>query len=286
MKPEKNRNFIATIIATIIAIFILFPFFLVVINSAKSSGDIVISPINLPKNWGQMLDNMKNVINNANFNYWSSFKSSIIITIVSLALLTMFSCMAAWVLSRNEKRKWSAIIFLIFVAAMVIPFQVVMLPILTIFKNISNFLGIPMLSSYIGIIFAYLGFGGSMSIFIFHGFVKGIPKELEEAARIDGCTHEQIFFKIIFPLMKPVQMTVLILNGLWIWNDYLLPSIMLGLNGRIKTLPIAVSSFVGSYVKQWDLILTAAFLAMIPIIILFLFAQKQIIRGMMEGAIK
>ncbi|MGP1434365.1 MAG: carbohydrate ABC transporter permease [Catonella sp.] len=286
MKPEKNRNFIATIIATIIAIFVLFPFFLVVINSAKSSADIVVSPINFPKNWGQMFDNMKNVINNANFNYWSSFKSSIIITIVSLALLTVFSCMAAWVLSRNEKKKWSAIIFLIFVAAMVIPFQVVMLPILTIFKNISNYLGIPMLSSYTGLIFAYLGFGGSMSIFIFHGFVKGIPKELEEAAKIDGCLHEQIFFKIIFPLMKPVQMTVLILNGLWIWNDYLLPSIMLGLNGRIKTLPVAVSSFVGSYVKQWDLILTAAFLAMIPIIILFLFAQKQIIKGMMEGAIK
>ncbi|MGP1612605.1 MAG: carbohydrate ABC transporter permease [Catonella sp.] len=286
MKPEKNRNFIATIIATIIAIFVLFPFFLVVINSAKSSTDIVVSPINFPKNWGQMLENMKNVINNANFNYWSSFKSSIIITIVSLALLTVFSCMAAWVLSRNEKKKWSAVIFLVFVAAMVIPFQVVMLPILTIFKNISNYLGIPMLSSYTGLIFAYLGFGGSMSIFIFHGFVKGIPKELEEAARIDGCTHEQIFFKIVFPLMKPVQMTVLILNGLWIWNDYLLPSIMLGLNGKIKTLPIAVSSFVGSYVKQWDLILTAAFLAMIPIIILFLFAQKQIIKGMMEGAIK
>lgn len=286
MKPEKNRNFIATIIASIIAIFVLFPFFLVVINSAKSSTDIVISPINLPKNWGQMLDNMKNVINNANFNYWSSFKSSLIITVVSLALLTVFSCMAAWVLSRNEKKKWSAIIFLMFVSAMVIPFQVVMLPILTIFKTIGNSLGIPMLSSYTGIIFAYLGFGGSMSIFIFHGFVKGIPKELEEAAKIDGCKHEQIFFKIVFPLMKPVQMTVLILNGLWIWNDYLLPSIMLGLNGRIKTLPIAVSSFVGSYVKQWDLILTAAFLAMIPIIILFLFAQKQIIKGMMEGAIK
>ena len=286
MKPEKNRNFIATIIASIIAIFVLVPFFLVVINSAKSSTDIVISPINLPKNWGQMLDNMKNVIGNANFNYWSSFKSSLIITVVSLALLTVFSCMAAWVLSRNEKKKWSAVIFLMFVAAMVIPFQVVMLPILTIFKTIGNSLGIPMLSSYTGIIFAYLGFGGSMSIFIFHGFVKGIPKELEEAAKIDGCKHEQIFFKIIFPLMKPVQMTVLILNGLWIWNDYLLPSIMLGLNGRIKTLPIAVSSFVGSYVKQWDLILTAAFLAMIPIIILFLFAQKQIIKGMMEGAIK
>ena len=286
MKPERKRNFIATIIATIIAIFVLFPFFLVVINSAKSSADIVISPINLPKHWGQMIENMKNVINNANFNYWSSFKSSIIITIVSLALLTVFSCMAAWVLSRNEKKKWSAVIFLMFVAAMVIPFQVVMLPILTIYKNIGNSIGISMLSSYTGLIFAYLGFGGSMSIFIFHGFVKGIPKELEEAAMIDGCKHEQIFFKIIFPLMRPVQMTVLILNGLWIWNDYLLPSIMLGLNGKIKTLPIAVSSFVGSYVKQWDLILTAAFLAMIPIIILFLFAQKQIIKGMMEGAIK
>ena len=149
MKAERNRNFIALIIAIIIAIFILFPFFLVVINSAKSSGDIVISPINLPKNWGQMLDNMKNVINNANFNYWSSFKSSIIITIVSLALLTMFSCMAAWVLSRNEKRKWSAIIFLIFVAAMVIPFQVVMLPILTIFESYSHTLALVVRCPYL-----------------------------------------------------------------------------------------------------------------------------------------
>ena len=164
------------------------------INSAKSSTDIVISPINLPKNWGQMLDNMKNVIGNANFNYWSSFKSSLIITVFSIDLLKEFSCIAAWVLSRNEKKKWSAVIFLMFVAAMVIPFQVVMLPILTIFKTIGNSLGIPMLSSYTGIIFAYLGFGGSMSIFIFHGFVKGIPKELEEAAKIAGCKHEQIFF--------------------------------------------------------------------------------------------
>ena len=286
MRAQKIRNVIGTVVGFIIAFFILCPFFLVVINSAKTSADIVISPITLPKNWGQMFANFKGVINNDNFSYWSSFRSSVIITVVSLILLTLFSSMAAWVLSRHHKEGWSNIIFMMFVAAMVIPFQVVMLPILTIFKNIGNYLGIPMLSSYTGLIFAYLGFGGSMSIFIFHGFVKGIPKELEEAARIDGCTHEQIFFKIVFPLMRPVQMTVLILNGLWIWNDYLLPSIMLGLNGKIKTLPIAVSSFVGSYVKQWDLILTAAFLAMIPIIILFLFAQKQIIKGMMEGAIK
>jgi raffinose/stachyose/melibiose transport system permease protein len=161
-----------------------------------------------------------------------------------------------------------------------------MLPLLSTFRDVGNFLGIQMLQSYKGIIFAYMGFGGAMSVFILHGFIKGIPYELEEAARIDGCTPEGIFFRIVFPLLKPVLVTITILNGLWIWNDYLLPSLMLGLNGKIKTLPVAVTSFVGSYVKQWDLILTAAFLAMIPIVILFLFAQKQIMQGMVDGAIK
>ncbi|HEY9575680.1 MAG TPA: carbohydrate ABC transporter permease [Lachnospiraceae bacterium] len=286
MRAQRNRSILGTIIGGILALLVLSPFVLVVINSAKTSADIVISPIKFPTNWGQMLINMKNIINTSNFSYWSSFGSSLFITVVSLALLTVFSCMAAWVLSRNHRTKWSNLIFMLFVAAMVIPFQVVMLPILTVFKNIGSFTGIQMLSSYKGIVFAYLGFGGSMSIFILHGFIKGIPYELEEAAWIDGCSPEGTFFRVIFPLLKPVQMTVLILNGLWIWNDYLLPSIMLGLNGKIKTLPIAVSSFVGSYVKQWDLILTAAFLAMIPIVILFLVAQKQIIQGMVDGAIK
>ena len=272
-------------IGIVVSLIILSPFVLVLFNAAKQSADIVISPIALPTNWGQLITNMKNVIQNQNFSYWSSFTSSLAITVITLTLLTVFSCMAAWVLCRN-KTKWSNTIFMIFVAAMVIPFQVVMLPVLSTFRSISSFTGISMLSSYTGIIFAYLGFGGSMSVFIFHGFIKGIPYELEEAACIDGCSIEGTFFRIIFPLLKPVQMTVLILNGIWIWNDYLLPSLMLGLNGKIKTLPVAVSSFVGSYVKQWDLILTAAFLAMIPIIILFLFAQKQIIQGMVEGAIK
>lgn len=175
---------------------------------------------------------------------------------------------------------------MLFVSSMVIPFQVVMLPLISTFRDVGSFVGIQMLSSYKGIIFAYLGFGGAMSVFILHGFVKGIPYELEEAAWIDGCSPEGTFFRIIFPLLKPVEVTVLILNGLWIWNDYLLPSLMLGLNGKIKTLPVAVTSFVGSYVKQWDLIMCAAFLAMIPIVVLFLFAQKQIMAGMVDGAIK
>lgn len=285
MRKTNVRKIFLEIIGIILSIIVLLPFILVIINSAKSSADIVISPISLPSDWGQLIENFKSVITNDSFNYWRSFFSSLFITSVSLVLLSIFSGMAAWVLCRN-KTKWSSFIFMLFVAAMVIPFQVVMLPILSTFRNISDFFGIQMLQSYKGIIFAYLGFGGSMSIFILHGFIKGIPLELEEAATIDGCSHEGIFFRIILPLLKPVQMTILILNGIWIWNDYLLPSLMLGLNGQIKTLPVAVSAFVGSYVKQWDLILSAAFLAMIPIIILFMFAQKQIIKGIVEGAIK
>lgn len=285
MIKKKSNLVVIEFIAIIWAVVVLSPFLLVIINSAKTSADIIISPISLPKNWLQIFTNFQNVIHNDSFNYWNSFFSSLIITTISLTLLTLFSSMAAWVLCRN-KTKWSNFIFMLLVAAMVIPFQVVMLPLLTIFRSISSFFGIDMLQSYKGVIFAYIGFGGSMSVFILHGFVKGIPYELEEAAWIDGCSPERTFFKIIFPLLKPVQVTVLILNGIWIWNDYLLPSLMLGLNGKIKTLPVAVSAFVGSYVKQWDLILSAAFLAMIPIIILFLFAQKQIIQGMVDGAIK
>lgn len=281
----KVRNVLLTIVAVIIAIYTLSPFYLVVVNSAKTSVAITDDPISLPENWGQMLENLKGVMNHQNFSYWSSFASSIIITVVSLALLAVFSGMAAWVLCRN-KTKWSDLIFMLFVSSMVIPFQVVMLPLVSTFRDVGNFIGIQMLQSYKGIVFAYLGFGGAMSVFILHGFVKGIPYELEEAAWIDGCSPEGTFFRIIFPLLKPVEVTVLILNGLWIWNDYLLPSLMLGLNGKIKTLPVAVTSFVGSYVKQWDLIMCAAFLAMIPIVVLFLFAQKQIMAGMVEGAIK
>nr|WP_024346977.1 carbohydrate ABC transporter permease [[Clostridium] methoxybenzovorans] len=282
---RKLRGTIVELTALVLSLLVLSPFILVVFNAAKKSAAIVISPIAPPENWGQMLVNLQNVIHNQNFSYWKSFFSSLFITVVSLGLLTLFSSMAAWVLVRN-KTKWSSVIFMTFVAAMVIPFQVVMLPLLSTFRELSAFTGIRLLSSYTGIIIAYLGFGGSMSVFILHGFIKGVPRELEEAAWIDGCSPEGTFFRVVFPLLKPVQMTVLILNGIWIWNDYLLPSLMLGLNGRIKTLPVAVSSFVGSYVKQWDLILAAAFLAMIPVIILFLLAQKQIIQGMVEGAIK
>ena len=274
LKAAKTRGVVADVIGFILSFLVLSTFFLVVIN-----------PIALPTNWRQFGINLSNVIKNVNFNYWASFTSSVIITVISLSLISLFAAMAAWVLCRS-KTKLSNFIFMMLVASMVIPFQVVMLPLLSTFRDFGKFLGISMLQSYTGIIFAYIGFGGALSVFILHGFIKGIPYEIEEAAVIDGCTKEGIFFRVIIHLLKPVLVTITILNGLWIWNDYLLPSLMLGLNGKIKTLPVAVTSFVGSYVKQWDLILSAAFLAMIPIILLFILAQKQIIQGMVDGAIK
>lgn len=285
MKVKRIRGLFLELVGIFLFLFFLAPFFIVVINSSKANGDIIRDPLSFPINWSMLLEHIKAVIHSPNMNYWSSFMNSAIITILSLTTIVLFSSMAAWVLVRNHK-KWSTVIFMIFVAAMVIPFQVVMLPLLSWFRRISDISGISFLSSYTGIVFAYIGFGSSMTIFILHGFIKNIPYELEEAALIDGSSPEGVFFRIILPLLKPVQMTVLILNGIWIWNDFLLPSLMLGLNGKVKTLPLAVTSFVGSYVKQWDLILTSTLLAMLPVVILFLFAQKYIIKGMVEGAIK
>ncbi|WP_026653842.1 carbohydrate ABC transporter permease [Butyrivibrio proteoclasticus] len=274
------------VIATIVAIYVLFPFALVVINSCKNKTNIINNPISFAgASFNNLLTNMKNVINNTSFVYWRSFWYSALITVLSLVLLALFGAMAAWVICRN-KTKWSAAIYFTFIASMIIPFQVVMLPLISTFNKAGQFIGIPMLFSVQGIVFAYLGFGGAMTVFILTGFIKGIPYDLEEAASIDGCAPEQTFFRIIFPLLTPVITTVTILNGMWIWNDYLLPALMLGRSGDIKTLPIAVQAFVGSKVKEWDLILTAAFLAMIPMIILFLIAQKQIMEGMIEGAVK
>jgi len=286
-KERRTRSIILTIVGILIAIYILFPFYLVVMNSFKVQADIVASPISVQgASFKQFATNLSAVVNNSNFNFWRALLSSVVITIISLVLLALFGAMAGWVISRNNKTKWATAIYMIFIASMIIPFQVVMLPLVSTFRDAGNFVGVPMLSTIPGIIFAYCGFGGAMTVFILTGFIKGVPYDLEEAAAIDGCTPEGTFFKIIFPLLTPVITTVTILNGMWIWNDYLLPSMLLGLNGKYKTLPVAVQSFVGSYVKQWDLILTAALLAIVPMIVIFLIGQKQIMNGMVEGAVK
>ena len=232
MKMKTSRVVILMIIAILLAIYILFPFFLVLLNSFKNQAAIVQDPISAAgASFSQFVSNVNAVVNNKNFVFWRAFGSSALVTIISLFLLAVFGGMAAWVICRN-KAKWSTAIYMIFISSMIIPFQVVMLPLIATFREVGKFVGLGMNGTLPGLIFAYCGFGGAMTVFILTGFIKGIPYELEEAAAIDGCSPEGTFFRIIFPLLKPTIVTVTILNGMWIWNDYLLPSILLGQSNR------------------------------------------------------
>ncbi|MFP4302426.1 MAG: carbohydrate ABC transporter permease [Spirochaetaceae bacterium] len=269
----------------LLLIIYLYPFVIVTINSAKDAFSVTQFPMQLPENWGQIFINMESIWTSPNIRYASSFFSSVLITALSLVAVTIFPGMAGWVLVRTKTRT-SRIIFLLFVAAMVIPFQIVMFPLISWFRTIWQVTGIRLLRTYFGMVFSYLGFGLSLSVFMYHGFIKAIPFELEEAAIIDGSGLPQVFFRIIFPLLTPVHATIGILHGIWIWNDFLLPLLILGKGNRIQTLPLAVANFAGAYVKQWDLILTAILMAMIPVLVFFFFAQKRIIRGMVAGSIK
>ena len=284
-KQRRSSKTAIELLTLLLFILFMLPFAIVVLNSMRSNAEIINSPIGVPQDLAVFATNVKEVWNNPLFNFLAACRDSLIITILSLAAISLFSSMAAWVLVRN-KTWWSNVLFMMYVAAMVIPFQVVMFPLLTWFKSLGDFLHIPLLRSYQGIVFAYLGFGEAMSIFIFHGFIKGIPLELEEAADIDGCSRAGVFFRIVFPLLQPVFVTVLVLNGLWIWNDYLLPLLVLGAAGDIRTIPLAVQGFNGAFVKQWNLIMVSTLLAMTPIIILYIFAQKYIVQGMVDGSIK
>ncbi len=284
-KPHPGRRIVLEIVTCLLFILFMMPFVIVVLNSMRTNAEIINSPVGWPEDAGNLFLNVKSVWENPTFNFLSALRDSVIITVLSLGIISICSAMAAWVLVRNKTR-WSNFLFMMYVAAMVIPFQVVMFPLITWFRDLGETLHIPMLRSYQGIIFAYLGFGEAMSIFIFHGFIKGVPLELEEAADIDGCSRAGTFFRIVFPLLQPVFVTVLVLNGLWIWNDYLLPLLMLGSNNAIRTIPLAVQGFIGSFVKQWHLIMVSTLLAMLPIIVLYIFAQKYIVQGMVDGSIK
>ncbi|MCH4889066.1 carbohydrate ABC transporter permease [Acidaminobacter sp. JC074] len=282
---KKYVTVALTLLTLVLFIATMFPFFIVVINSAKSSFEIVTDPISLPQNWSQMFKNMSDIWNSPSVRYSSSVVSSVIITTLSLAAISIFSAMAAWVLVRT-KSKLSTFLFLFFLSGLIIPFQVVMFPLVSLFRNINEIFDIKMLRTYHGMILAYIGFGAPLAVFMFHGFIKSIPKELEEAATIDGCSKPQIFFKIIMPILKPIFVTIVILNAIWIWNDFLLPQLILGVGNDIQTIPLAIANFAGSFVKKWDLIMTAVLMAAIPIIIGFLLLQKHIIKGMVAGSIK
>jgi len=287
---NQLKMYALEIVAILVLIIYMLPFVIVLINSAKPVLDIIVDPLALPEDPARIFTNIEAVMASQVVRYTSSFISSSIITIISVFALVIISSMAAWVLVRT-KSTLSTVIFMIFVAAMVIPFQVVMFPLVSWFHRIEVFTGLintpfRLLQNYPGIILAYMGFGTPLSIFLYHGFIKGIPLELEEAAKIDGCSSAKTFFSIVFPVLKPITVTVMILNGIWIWNDFLLPLMVLGTGNAVQTIPLAVQHFVGSFVRRWDLILTTTLMGMLPVVIIFIFLQKYIIKGMVDGAVK
>ncbi|MDR4945531.1 carbohydrate ABC transporter permease [Neobacillus cucumis] len=269
-----SKTFVLEIFAILLGLVFLVPFYYLLSNSLKPFAEILSNTSALPKVF--MLDNYINAFEK--LDYLKVFSNSLIITVLSNIVLIVFCSMAAYMLVRTKKRI-SNVIFMIFVAAMIIPFQSIMIPLI---KTAGNF---GLLNSIWGLVIMYLGFGSGMTIFLYHGFIKGIPVELEEAAIIDGCSRFGVFWRIVFPLLKPITVTIVILNSLWIWNDYLLPSLVLQ-NPEYRTIPLATFFFFGQYTKQWDLALAALVLGIIPLLIFFFSMQRHIIKGITSGSIK
>ncbi|WP_223701240.1 carbohydrate ABC transporter permease [Sutcliffiella deserti] len=269
-----KKTFTLEIIGIILGLIFLIPFYFVLINSVKSFSEILIDAAALPQEI--LFSNYVKVWEIIQFP--RAFWNSLIITVFSNIGIVLLSSMAAWKMVRTPG-KLSKILFILIVSAMVIPFQTVMIPLM----KLGGTLG--MINSIPGIIMMYFGFGVPLSLFLYHGFVKTVPVEIEEAARIDGCSQFGVFWRIVFPLLKPITVTVIILNTLWIWNDYLLPLLVLQ-SAELRTIPLATSAFFAQYTKQWDMGLAALVLGITPVIIFFLFLQRHIIKGIAAGSVK
>jgi len=267
-------------LVVVVCSFYLFPIYLILTNSFKSRSQMYENMIALPKNFSlqyyiSALEKM---------NFVSSLRNSIIITIVSIAIIVILTSMTAWMLVRSNN-KLSKVIFSFLVATMLIPFQTIMMPLMQEMHWIGNNIGIKMADSIPGLIFMYIGFGAGMGVFIFHGFISSIPVSLEEAAIIDGCNTWQVFWRIVFPILKPTTMTVIILDVIWIWNDYLLPSLTLKSTIN-RTIPISTAKFFGQYTISWNEAMAALVLTIIPVAVFYLICQKYIVKGVAAGAVK
>ena len=275
-KPKKKNNELIYIILTILSIAFLAPIFIVLYNSFKGKLSISRAPFALPNK--VTFSGLQNYIGGIEkTGFLAAFGYSVFITVCSTAVIVLFTSMTAWYITRI-KSKFTSALYYLFVLSMIVPFQMVMFPM----SKVANILS---LDNPIGIIVIYLGFGSGLSVFMFSGFVKSIPIDIEEAAMIDGCTPVKTFFLIVLPLLKPIAITVSILNVMWIWNDYLLPYLLLGTN--YKTIPIAVQYLRGGYgAVDMGAMMAVLVLAIIPIIIFYLTCQKHIIEGVAAGAVK
>lgn len=275
-EPKKKNNVLLYLILIILSIVFLAPIFIVLYNSFKGKLYISRSPFALPNSTSfSGLANYVNGIDKTGFI--SAFGYSLFITVGSTAVIILFTSMTAWYITR-VKSKFTSCLYYLFVLSMIVPFQMVMFPI----SKVANMLS---LDNPLGIIIIYLGFGSGLSVFMFSGFVKSIPIDIEEAAMIDGCSPVKTFFLIVLPLLKPIAITIAILNVMWIWNDYLLPYLLLGT--EYKTIPIAVQYLRGGYgAVDMGAMMAILVLAIIPIVIFYLTCQKHIIEGIAAGAVK
>lgn len=270
----RLSTFAAELILILIALIFLIPFYFLLVNSVKPFGEILSDAASWPASfqWSNYVQAWRAI------EFPKAFMNSLIVTLVSNVLLLLISSMAAYQMVRHDT-VFNRILFVILVAAMVVPFQSIMLPLM----EVTNVLGLN--NSLLGLIICYLGFGASLSVFLFHGFIKSVPLEIEQAARVDGTSHYGVFFRIVCPLLQPMFVTVLILNTLWIWNDYLMPSLILS-DPDLNTIPIATYMLFGQFTKQWDLALPALVLGIAPVVIFFLSMQKYIVSGIAAGAVK
>ena len=276
METKSAKNYGTFLLLVLLCALFIAPVVIVLINSFKGQFYISDAPFSLPNSL--TFAGLVNYINGVQkTGFFTAFFYSLFITVGSVLMLTLGASMTSWYLIR-AKNSASTIIYYLFVFSMIVPFQMVMFTM----SKIANML---FLDNPLGIIFIYLGFGAGLSVFIFSGFVKAIPMEIEEAAVVDGCNPIRLFFSVIFPILRPTAVTVAILNTMWIWNDYLLPYLVIG--NDYKTLPIAIQYLQGGYgSRDMGALMAMLVLAIIPIIIFYLICQKYIIKGVVAGAVK
>lgn len=276
MRKLKLLNFLIFTFLLIVSLLFLIPIVTVISNSFKDKFSISQAPFVLPN--GTTFAGIENYISGiADTGFISAFFWSLFITVASVAVIVLFTAMTAWYITRIKNR-FNSVLYYLFVFSMIVPFQMVMFTM----SKIANILS---LDNPLGLILIYLGFGAGLSVFIFSGFIKSIPLSLEEAAIIDGCSVLQTFWHVVFPILKPTAITVAILNTMWVWNDYLLPYLVIG--SDYKTIPIAVQYLKGGYGSvDMGAMMAMLVLSIVPVVIFYLTCQKYIIKGVAAGAVK
>ncbi len=272
----RGRDWLKFAILVIVVIAVLAPIFLVVMNSFKGKLYLSAEPFAFPN--AESFVGLNNYINGVEkIGFFQAFGVSLFITICSVAVIILCTSMCAWFIVRI-KAWYTKVLYLLCAFSMIVPFQMVMYPM----SQVANRLGI---DNMFGIVILYLGFGAGLSVFMFTGFIKSVPLEIEEAAMIDGCGSMRTFFFIVFPILRPTAITVAILNAMWIWNDYLLPTLVLP--KEQQTIPMAIQFLRGGYgAIDMAAMMAMLVLAIIPIIVFYLACQKYIIKGVVAGAVK